>query len=573
VRKANLERRKEQRPTPRTRRVCARQVHSPTLTLLFCLCLLLLPGLLGAVEIHSNGRGGGDWSDPDTWHGGLVPTAQDTVVIAMRDTVAVDQDHSEQISCLDLYLDPEGVLSFKPGRETRALTVAGSIECYGIIRLDATGSSRQEMRLQFLGDVDHKTRQIILMKQSSLFVYGHERTRPEARNAFIGGVSLAPDQPAPLVTVKADDQIMVDIQHGTVAEVLLELSHLDNTNATAGERLNLIENHFTGNSRALLTACDTPTVRGNLFELGDATNRETPLRIDGCSLAEIRNNTLKGKWLQGIWVTTDTDSAASGNLISGPDIGLQWAGTNAMVKENAVSDCGTGYSFHSTTGTIENCLAKNCPAGISLQSSTMQLTQCQVIETPAKGAPLALQASSVTLLNCNLSDDQILLKGGAPKGASAWVENLVYLVVRVKGKVPPGAEVLVETSAVSGGVPDGKADLNVRNSPAPLNDTGWTPLPGTRRALVLRSWQMGLNGKRVNAPFYDLKVLAPAAGTAKRKVLYNQRIEPSDSWNWGGQDQPIDGLGTTAETLHLLTWAAPDSAAATVEITLPGACQ
>ena len=32
---------------------------------------------LSAKEIHSNGLGGGRWSEAATWHGGAVPTAAD----------------------------------------------------------------------------------------------------------------------------------------------------------------------------------------------------------------------------------------------------------------------------------------------------------------------------------------------------------------------------------------------------------------------------------------------------------------------------------------------------------------
>ena len=37
---------------------------------------------LFAEEIHSNGLGGGDWSDPLSWREKKVPTAEDDAVIA-----------------------------------------------------------------------------------------------------------------------------------------------------------------------------------------------------------------------------------------------------------------------------------------------------------------------------------------------------------------------------------------------------------------------------------------------------------------------------------------------------------
>ena len=55
---------------------------------LLTLAVLALAHPAMAAEIHSNGRGGGKWDDPATWHSGVVPAADDTVVIAMRDTQA-----------------------------------------------------------------------------------------------------------------------------------------------------------------------------------------------------------------------------------------------------------------------------------------------------------------------------------------------------------------------------------------------------------------------------------------------------------------------------------------------------
>ena len=65
--------------------------------------------------------------------------------------------------------------------------------------------------------------------------------------------------------------------------------------------------------------------------------------------------------------------------------------------------------------------------------------------------------------------------------------------------------------------------------------------------MILSSWRIGLDGKRQHAPFYDLKVLAPADPGVKPKVLHQQRIEPSDSWNWGALEQKgVDPMGGTA---------------------------
>ncbi len=118
-----------------------------------------------------------------------------------------------------------------------------------------------------------------------------------------------------------------------------------------------------------------------------------------------------------------------------------------------------------------------------------------------------------------------------------------YLVVKAAGNIPAGAWVDVATADVSGGPPQGKADLNVRNSPTRLDDSGLTPLPGTKSALVVRSWSIAQDGKQINPPFYQVRVLAPAAEAgAPPRVLASQVVEPLDSWHRPEPDAPVATL-------------------------------
>src|SRR5438067_915742 len=50
-------------------------------TVALALASVLLAGAAGAKEIHSNGLGGGRWSDTTTWRGGAVPGEEDDAVI------------------------------------------------------------------------------------------------------------------------------------------------------------------------------------------------------------------------------------------------------------------------------------------------------------------------------------------------------------------------------------------------------------------------------------------------------------------------------------------------------------
>ncbi len=74
-------------------------------------CMLLLTDVCSATAIRSNGTGGGTWSTPGTWAGGVVPSDGDSVTIAANDTVTFDVDMSSW---------PSGIAG---------LTCAGTMNC------------------------------------------------------------------------------------------------------------------------------------------------------------------------------------------------------------------------------------------------------------------------------------------------------------------------------------------------------------------------------------------------------------------------------------------------------------
>jgi hypothetical protein len=98
--------------------------------------------------------------------------------------------------------------------------------------------------------------------------------------------------------------------------------------------------------------------------------------------------------------------------------------------------------------------------------------------------------------------------------------------------VPANSQVRVRTAAPAQPIPPGALDPNVRNSPAPIGDGGRTPLPQTRRALIVNSWRIGADGRHVPAPTYALDVLGPAPGPDQSPpVLKTVTVTPSDSWH------------------------------------------
>jgi parallel beta-helix repeat protein len=482
-----------------------------------------------AVEIHSNGSGGGEWSDPETWHGGQVPSADDVVIVAMRDTVRLSGKDAVSADCQQLYIDPEGILALTAGRNQLTLTVAGPIESYGTIRMDGTKSPRGRVALRLVGSTAQE-RTVRLLENSALLAYGRKGLPEDSRNVLITAAQTEEENPGPPATIIAQGDAMIDLHHTRLSDVIVQASLIDNTGAKANQRLNVIGNHFVSLSRLMIDMCDTPVVRSNRFEAGDAKN-EAAMYFNRCKLADIRSNRVGGSYGIGIYVHNDVGSSAAKNLVSGPARGIYWRhGTNAMIQDNTVSGCTTGLSLDSATGVAENTTIDKVTTAVSLTKSNVQFTTCHVTELAEDGIAMDLNASAVTLLNSNIGDDQIKIAGTPPGGAHAAV-SMQFMIVKVDGRRPPGSRVQVQTAEVSGGVPQGKADLNVRNAPARLSESGFTPLPASTKAVVVRSWQLAANGKKENAPFYDVIVFAPSAAPDQPdQVLVSQVTEPNDGW-------------------------------------------
>ena len=501
---------------------------------------LLLP-LCAAAEIHSNGLGGGRWSDPASWHGNAVPTKDDAVVIATGDTIAFDGNDIEQPSCAQVSIDPEGVLTFRADAASHVLSVAGPIESYGAIRMDGTRSPQGSMELRLAG-ADDAGRTIRLLRNASLLAYGAEGLPDERRNVLLSTLEPAAGQPRRLGTVVAGVDTMIDLHSARLTDIAVQASSIDNTGFKPNERLNIVGNRFAGLSQLSLNSCDTPLVNGNVFDCGEGVTVPIAITTASCKLADIRANHIVTGYQRGIQVQSDEDSSCTGNTVTAAEICVYWHGTNAMVKNNTISGAATGVQFTSASGVAEGLGVAGAKTAIEVINSSFQLTDVHVENLPEDGVALSLNNAAVTLLNSNLAPEKI--KGvGAPPGAEPWVQAMEYLVVRVKGERPAGTEVEVRTAAASGGPPQGAADLNVRNSPASLSTAGFTPLPASLRPLIVRSWSLKRDGKKGESPFYDLVTSAPAAAEGEApKVLKTQVIEPKPEWYRPDPNAPVPTL-------------------------------
>jgi hypothetical protein len=88
-------------------------------------------------------------------------------------------------------------------------------------------------------------------------------------------------------------------------------------------------------------------------------------------------------------------------------------------------------------------------------------------------------------------------------------------------------------------VPEGKADLNVRNSPTALSPAGLTPLPASMKPLIVRGWHIAADASVRPAPFYDLIVSAPPAEAGQPPVeLKKLLVEPTAAWFRPEPDSP-----------------------------------
>lgn len=487
-----------------------------------------------AADIHSNGTGGGKWSDASTWKGGKLPTAEDTAVIAMRDTVTFESNHAETVTCASLFLDPEAVLILKPVEDaSTVLNVNGGIESYGVLKMDATRAPSATLELRFGGpDGQHEFK---LRPNAALLLYGYENYDQEdgPNVRIIGYPDAAPHYHA---QINAKGEAAIEVDNIYLYDVGLAFTHIDNTGSKPTERLNIKNNIFRGYGWVSLYGCDTPAIRNNDFDGLDRNNIHSGIHLISTKLADIRGNRIKGRFPRGIMIQYDTDSTAAENVIENSVDGIYWHGVNGMMRDNLIVNTQHGVRMHAGSAVLENVMVDNASQyAFHVTKFDVQLSTCRARNMPEGKPMLYLDDATATLLNCDIGYDQI--KTGGKVRGDFWVESMQYLVVKVAGDLPQGAQVTVRTSEQSGGVPKGKADLNVRNAPALITYGGMTPLPQTQKSLVLRAWRLENGGNRTNAPFYDLKVLGPA-GESEPKVLAEQMIEPTEAWFRPEPDAP-----------------------------------
>lgn len=511
------------------------------LRLSLVLLLVVAVRVRGVEELSSNGIGGGRWSDPRSWHGGVVPTENHRVVISGADTIHFDGGVQETPHCAGLSIDPRGVLTFRMDGQPHHLLVKGSVTSFGTIRVDATRDPESQVALMLVAE-NAKDRVVQLLRGSALLLYGaNPETDGQTLNIALTSI-IGSDFTGGRIL--ADGDAMIDVQRVRLSAMQIQASRLDNTGYKSNQRLNLIMNHFENGSGVSLTLCDTAVIKDNRFSYGERPVSDlAAIALAQCSLTVCRGNQIE-KYNRGIDLTQEIDVSVLNNRIRACQTGLlSRQGRNSMIKGNSVSNTVAAILLDSTSGIVEDLRVAGAKTGVDVRNSAMQFTDLIFTNLAPEAVPLLLRGSAVTLLNCNVSARDIRLEG-KPPAAGFWVQCMNYLVVRLTGKVPPRAVVQVATAAVSGGVPKGgAADLNVRNSPASSGPLGWSPLPNTMRPLIVRSWTILANEEVRDPPFYDLQVMGfNPDDTPNPKPLHARVIEPRDSWFRVDPNAPVATL-------------------------------
>lgn len=484
-------------------------------------------GLAYPSELHSNGRGGGAWTDPLSWREKIVPFSADTVILTAGDTVEFDGDGRTEASCRRLLLDPQSTLTFRDDGETHVLSINGGVESYGLIRLDGRHQPQGVLELRLVSG-DSADNQLICRDKSALFLAGHESPVGGRPNVRMTGGSLDTGRPKSLpLRIEAGAGVQIDCQRSEFSNVVLRAEKLDNTGVRSDERMQLTGNRFMGAARVELVQCDTPVIQKNIW-VGGGTAEASPtaLKLDGCSLAQLQYNTFSGAYERAVWIIRDTDSSAMFNEIVGANQGFDWQGQNAMLKSNRIRVTGVGATFDKTPAVIESSTIEGKVPLLGRQTH-LQVSDCALSAPETNGPLIRLESASATILNVALTPGQVQRVGTA--SGPFWVETMNYVVVRLRGTIPVGARVAIRTAKASGGPPAGAADMNVRNSPVPVSTEGWTPLPRSLRALIVRAWSVTGAGVVKESPFYDLDVTA-ADPTGSVRVVSTQVVEPKTDW-------------------------------------------
>jgi hypothetical protein len=496
---------------------------------------LFITGACTAAEIHSNGLGGGDWSDPLSWREKTVPTPEDDAVVSRGDVIAFDRNDEGKVSCKQIFVDPGGTFTFKTGAGRLVCAPGGQIESYGVILIDGSKSSADKLELRMTGKTLEE-RTIKVLKGGSFSVRGRRNLAHGKHNVTLTAVPVE-KQPLLESLVTIEDGAICDVRGAEIVSMHVSTRDLDNTGAEAGERINIVDNHFTGIAHLTVAVCDSPLIADNRWDLTTVTAfGQSAMFIILCPLSDIHGNHVQGRYAHGIQARQMVDSALVDCTFEDVSSGVYWYGTDGMLKDLRVRKCGTGVTCTSMSGVLENIEIDGCTTGYNHAIATAQLNNVRVTNVPEKGTVISYHAGPLTLLNCQFAPEQIDFTNKAAAKAKEGVPVIQcfrYLVAKLDGKVTAGTQVVVRT--VGRDPASRAADLNVRNSPARVGSNALTPLPDTLEPLIVKAWSFDHELVLVPPPQYVLEVLPPGDASADSsgsaaKPIATQTITPEPTW-------------------------------------------
>jgi hypothetical protein len=395
-------------------------------------------------------------------------------------------------------------------------------------------ATADEMEIRLASAVEAE-RVIKVARGGALLVLGRPDLPDGRRNATISVAAPPVGKLAATGQITAATRTVIDLQNAHLDNLTVDVTMIDNTGAKPNERCNFTGNRFTGMSTLSVVSCDTPAVVKNEFEAPKGTLvRPGALAVNSCPLAEIRGNKLTGPYAIGISILS-SEGSVTDNTVTDCVQGIVWHTGPAMLKQNTIRNCKTGLSLRTVTGSAEETFIEGGDLPVLTASAKVQLTSV-MITNPPKTELMEMTRSSVGLLNCNIRPEQIkaVRDETLPRIVSESdpaVETLEFLVVGVKGTIPPRAQIEVVSSNPAALRVPGAADLNIRNSPALVRPNGLTALPQSLTPLIVKSWMMGEDGKLIPAPDYSLNVLEPAVEAgAKPRVLKSMKLRPDETW-------------------------------------------
>ncbi len=513
----------------------------------FCL-LLFMPFMSGfsrlaAREVHSNGLGGGRWSEATTWRGGIVPTAEDEAVIAARDSVLFDRDDSDRPTCRQLILDPKSNLVFQSGLGKRTLTVDGPVEIFGVFKMAAQAAG-DDMALQ-ISAAAAADRTIKVERGGALLVSGRPFAAGAQPNARITVTAPPEGKVAASAEATVANKGAIEIQNAWIHQVVITVNGIDNTGAKPNERCNFLNNLFTAQSAVVLSGCDSAVVARNTFEAREGSRpKAAAIRAASSPLAEIRENQITGRYWFGIELMM-TESVVSGNQVQNCGTGIMLTRSAMLLKSNRILKCDLGLRTTLVRGNSEELIVEECALPALVEASTLQLSGVRMVKLAGKpDSALKLVEGALQLVNCDIgvADVSVAARKSPPGGADAEepaVQAMAFVVVKLTGDVPRNTQVRLRTTRPEASLAAGAQDPNVRNSPAPVRADGTTPLPATLVPLLVKTWSIDGSGVARESPEYTLEVLAPSAEEGgPPRVIKSVSIKPEARWFRSAPNDP-----------------------------------